>query len=187
MFVDNLLKQVQTECLVAFAHSRITGVAGKGEDGVEVFNNRFVQKDAVAMGKNLAEAIKDLATIETINQKISNIKSIALANMYHHHYSKLTKLMDGYIKTDQGFIEGLVGVHLLAMATQKGYLATEDNSTDNLQYYLDAIALYENEKYVGNEDIKDTVFKMREVSEKIFDDYWKKVKKTNSKNKRKAS
>ena len=31
MFVDSLLKQIQIECLVAFSHSRIIGIAGKGE------------------------------------------------------------------------------------------------------------------------------------------------------------
>ena len=60
MLIDNLLKRVQIECLLAFAHSRISGVAGKEQEGTVIFNNRYVLKDAVQRGKELEEAIKDL-------------------------------------------------------------------------------------------------------------------------------
>lgn len=177
MFVDNLLKRVQTECLVAFAHSRISGVAGKGENGVNIFKNRFVQKDAVNIGKQLENCISHIATIESINEKISNKNNIGLSNMYHHHYTKLLDLLDKAIPKDGKMIEGLIGLHILILATQKGLLTTEDNShNDNLQVYLDTVALYENESYTTDESIKEMVVFMKEVSTKIFNKYFEKQK-----------
>lgn len=184
MFVDNSLKQIQIECLVAFAHSRIIGIAGKGEEGVEVFKNRFVQKDAVNRGKLLSDAIKDLATIDTINEKILKTPNIAIANMYSYHYSKLTSLLDKFIAPNEQFIEGLIGVHLLVLSTKKGYLNYGDN--DNLEFFKETIYLYENDNYVGNQEIKETVLNMREISNKIFNDYWKKPS-NNKKSKRRAA
>ena len=61
MVVDNLIKKVKVECLVAFAHSRILGLGGQHDnDYVEVFNNRFALKKVVNGGKSIVETIKNL-------------------------------------------------------------------------------------------------------------------------------
>ena len=39
MLVDNPLKRVQVDCLMAFCHSRIAGIAGINEKGTVIFNN----------------------------------------------------------------------------------------------------------------------------------------------------
>lgn len=178
MLIDNLLKRVQIECLLAFAHSRISGVAGKEQEGTVIFNNRYVLKDAVQRGKELEEAIKDLSTIEIINQKIGNKNNIGLANMYYHHYTKLLDLLDKAIPKDGQMIEGLIGLHILTLATEKGML-----NDDNLEYFKDTIALYENDNFSKDEIVKANVLFMREISQKIFENYWKKTKKTVSKKK----
>ncbi|MFA9240601.1 MAG: hypothetical protein ACEQSQ_12045 [Candidatus Paceibacteria bacterium] len=176
MLVDTLLKRVQTECLVAFAHSRIAGVAGRGcDDGINIFNNRYILKDVVNTGKKLEDCIKDIATIETINEKISNKNNIGLANMYHHHYTKLLNLLDKSIPKNGQMIEGLIGLHIMILATQKGLIKDEDNS--NIQIYLDTVALYENERFTLDESVKQVVEFMKEVSIKIFNKYFEKVKK----------
>ena len=182
MFIDNLLKRVQIECLLAFAHSRISGVAGKDQEGTVIFNNRYVLKDAVNRGKQLEEAIKDLSTIEIINQKIGNKNNIGLANMYRYHYTKLLDMLDKLIPRDGKMIEGLIGLHILTLATEKGML-----NDDNLEYFKETIALYENDNFSKDEEVKSNVKFMREISEKIFENYWKKTKNTNTKNKRKVA
>lgn len=178
MLIDNLLKRVQIECLLAFAHSRISGIAGKEQEGTVIFNNRYVLKDAVSRGKELEEAVKDLSTIEIINQKIGNKNNIGLANMYHHHCTKLLDLLDKAIPKDGQMIEGLIGLHILTLATEKGML-----NDDNLEYFKDTISLYENDSYSNNEEVKENVLFMREVSQKIFNSFWEKKKKTRNKKK----
>ena len=70
MLIDNLLKKVQVDCLIAFAHSRISGVAGKEQKGVEIFENKQIRQITNEVGHELEDILKVLATIETINQKI---------------------------------------------------------------------------------------------------------------------
>ena len=110
--------------------------------------------------------------------------NIAIANMYSYHYSKLTSLLDKFIAPNEQFIEGLIGVHLLVLSTEKGYLNYGDN--DNIDFFKETIYLYENDNYIGNQEIKETVLNMREVSKKIFSDYWKRPNK-NKKSKRRAA
>lgn len=182
MFVDNLLKKVQIECLVAFAHSRISGVAGKGQDGVEVFENRFVLKKVVNTSRSIEDAIKDLATLEYINKKIADNKNIALSNMYHHHYTKALDIMDSLISKDETFIEGLIGLHILILATEKGYLINEDGSS-NLEVYKEIASYYENENYTTDEAVNNNIKKMKVIAEKIFNKYWEKPKRISKKRK----
>lgn len=181
MFVVGIDKIAQVECLVAFAHSRITGIAGNGQDGVEVFRNRFVQKEAVNHGKQLSDVLKDLAAIEIINSKITSCNN-HVAQLYYNYYSKLTYLLDKYIKSDEVFIEGLIGLHLLILATEKGLL---NNGQDNLDYYYETVKLYENPNYTKDEQTMKTVLRMREITGLIFEDYLRKKKKVSKKRKQK--
>ena len=100
MLIDNPLKRVQVDCLIAFAHSRIAGIAGKEQQGVNIFQNEDVIKVTNEIGHELEDLLKDLATVELINQKISNKNNIGLANMYYHHYTKLLDLLDSAIPKD---------------------------------------------------------------------------------------
>ena len=169
--IDNPLKRVQIECLIAFAHSRITGIAGKGEQGTEIFNSDNVLKDAIESGNELSKVLEELATVETINKKISSVNNIGLSNMYHHHYTKLLNLLDNAIPKDGQMIEGLIGLHILRIASKKGML-----NNDNLDYYNYVINLYENNSYSNDEVVKETVKFMREISENIFNKFWEKKK-----------
>ena len=100
MLIDNPLKRVQVDCLIAFAHSRISGIAGKEQQGVNIFQNKDLIKVTNEIGHELEDLLKDLATVELINQKISNKNNIGLANMYYHHYTKLLDLLDSAIPKD---------------------------------------------------------------------------------------
>lgn len=116
MLVDNPLKRVQVDCLMAFCHSRISGIAGYEQKGVVIFNNKDVLDVATSTGKELENILKDLSTIEMINSKISSPNNIGLANMYHHHYTKLLSLLDNSIAKDEKMIEGLIGLHLMVLS-----------------------------------------------------------------------
>ena len=182
MFALGIEQQIMVECLIAFAHSRITGVAGKGQDGILIFNKKEIQQDAVESGEEMANILKELSTIETINHKIANSKG-HISCMYFNYYSKLTFLMDKHIGADEGFIEGLVGFHLLRLATEKGLIG---NGVDNLDYYNYVIGNYENENYTKDGEVAQTVKNMRVVSNLVFEDFLRKKKKVVNK-KRKAS
>ena len=136
-----------------------------------VFSNRYSEKEAIKKGKDIEDAINEIATIEKINKKIEKCPK-ALANMYYFNYTKLINRLDKLIAKDEGLIEGLIGLHLLYLATQNGMLNYGDEET--IQYYKDSIALYENDNYTSDETINQTVKKMREVAYDIFDFYWKK-------------
>ena len=170
--IDNPLKRVQIECLIAFAHSRIVGIAGKNETNrTDIFNNDKALKEAVESGDELSAVLSELATIETINKKINNKNNIGLASMYHYHYNKLLNLVDNAIPTGGQMIEGLIGLHILRLASEKGML-----NKDNLDYYNYVIGLYENDNYTNDHKVKEVVIFMKEVSEKIFIKYWEKKK-----------
>lgn len=172
MLVDTQEKRIKIECLIAFIHSRITGkMYDENSDVTTVFSNRYSEKNAISKGKEIEKAIEDIATIDSINLKIKKAP-ILLANMYHHNYSKLIKKCDKLIKKDEGLIEGLIGLHLLLLATENGMLNYGDEETIN--YYKDSIALYENDNYTSDESVKETVKKMRVVSEELFKFYWSK-------------
>ena len=179
MLVDNPLKRVQVDCLIAFAHSRIAGVAGKEQEGVKIFQNAEVDKITAEVGKEIEDSLKDLATIEIINSKIANKNNIGLANMYYHHYTKLLNLLDASIPKDRNMIEGLIGLHILSLSCQLGVI-----NKDNLEAYDYMIGLYENPKFTKNAEILKVVENMRVVSKKIFDKFWEKPKKIIKKRKK---
>ena len=179
MLVDNPLKRVQVDCLIAFAHSRIAGVAGKEQEGVKIFQNAEVDKITAEVGKEIEDSLKDLATIEIINSKIANKNNIGLANMYYHHYTKLLNLLDASILKDGNMIEGLIGLHILSLSCQLGVI-----NKDNLEAYDYMIALYENPKFIEDSETLEVVENMRVVSKKIFDKFWEKPKKIIKKRKK---
>ena len=178
MLIDNPLKRVQVDCLIAFAHSRIAGIAGKEQQGVNIFQNEDVIKVTNEIGHELEDLLKDLATVELINQKISNKNNIGLANMYYHHYTKLLDLLDSAIPKDGQMIEGLIGLHILALSAQKGII-----NSDNLESYNYTIGLYENPNFTEDSKALEVVKNMGVVSEKIFIKYWEKPKKIKRKKK----
>lgn len=163
-------KQVKTECMFAFIHSRLSGLMGKGE-GVQIFNQKDALNVVVEIGKDIEDSIKEYSTIDIINRKISK-SPIALANMYNFHYSKLTKILDALIPTNGTLIEGLIGLHLLVLIS-KDILEDSKDLRDNIESYEYTISLYENENYTNNEDTKKTVKKMRVVSNIMYEMYWK--------------
>ena len=169
--IDTLEKKIKIECLIAFIHSRITGVMNDGTNVSLVFSNRYSEKEAIKKGKDIEDAINEIATIDKINKKIEKCPK-ALANMYYFNYTKLINRLDKLIAKDEGLIEGLIGLHLLYLATSNGMLNYGDEET--IQYYKDSIDLYENDNYTSDETINQTVKKMREVAYDIFDFYWKK-------------
>ena len=181
MLVDNPLKMVQVDCLIAFAHSRISGVAGQEQEGIKIFQNAEVDKITAEVGKEIEDSLKDLATIEIINSKIGNKNNIGLANMYYHHYTKLLDLLDASIPKNGNMIEGLIGLHILSLSCQLGII-----KKDNLEAYEYMIGLYEKPEFVKDAETLEVVENMRVVSKKIFDKFWEKpkriIKKGKSKN-----
>ena len=179
MLVDNPLKRVQVDCLIAFAHSRISGVAGQEQEGIKIFQNAEVDKITAEVGKEIEDSLKDLATIEIINSKIGNKNNIGLSNMYYHHYTKLLDLLDASIPKDGHLIEGLIGLHILSLSCQLGII-----NKDNLEAYNYMIGLYENPNFTKNVEILEVVENMRVVSKKIFDKFWEKPKRIVKKRKK---
>lgn len=176
MVIDTQEKRIKIECLIAFIHSRITGKMFREEDegNTYVFSNRYSEKNVVSKGKEIEKAIEDIATIDTINDKIKKAP-IILANMYNYNYLLLVNKLDKSLRENEGLIEGLIGLHLLLLSTESGMLNYGDKET--IQYYKDTIAIYENDNYTSDEDVKETIKNMREISYKLFDFYWKNAKK----------
>jgi hypothetical protein len=179
MLVDNLLKRVQVDCLLAFAHSRIAGVAGKEQEGVKIFQNKEVDKITSEVGKEIEDSLKDLATIDIINSKIGNKNNIGLSNMYYHHYTKLLDLLDASIPKDGHMIEGLIGLHILSLSCDLGII-----NNDNKDAYDYNISLYENTNFIKESNFIEVAKDMRIISKKIFDKYWEKPKKISKKRKK---
>ena len=179
MLVDNPLKRVQVDCLMAFAHSRISGVAGQEQEGVKIFQNAEVDKITAEVGREIEDSLKDLATIEIINSKIGNKNNIGLSNMYYHHYTKLLDLLDASIPKDGHLIEGLIGLHILSLSCDLGII-----NNDNKEAYDYMIGLYENPNFTKNVEISEVVENMRFVSKKIFDKFWEKPKRIIKKRKK---
>lgn len=118
-------KEIQTECLVAFAHSRIIGLMARDceKDNLSsVFCNTYVEKRAKAKAKEIEEYIKDFTTRDIINYKISHSPSKYVASCYHNYYMKLTNLFNKVITEKESVIEILIGIHLLILATEKEYI-----------------------------------------------------------------
>lgn len=169
--VIGIEKIAQVECLIAFAHSRISGLQGKGQQGTQIFKNADVEKNAVESGRELEEALKDLATFEMVNNKIKQGNSY-VSCLYYNYYNKLKFLFNKHIKVGEDLIEGLVGLHLLIKASEKGLI-----NQDNLDYYKWVVELYENENFTQDERVKQVVKNMRTVSELVFEEYLRKKKK----------
>lgn len=181
MVVDkNTTYDIKVECLVAFIHSRISGLAGKDQNGIEVFSNKSNQKKAVYVGDEIQSTLDLLCTVEIINEKIS--KSLPfVSSMYHYHYTKLLNLLDKEIPKDGELIEGLIGLHLLVMCIENKMVGDEEGGL--LEYFKETIEMYENENYTSCEKVKETVKFMREVSSKVFNQYWEKPKRKSKKRK----
>ena len=113
MLIDNPLKRVQVDCLMAFCHSRIAGVAGVNEKGTVIFNNDDVMNVAVESGKDLESILKEVASVEYINSKIENKNNIGLANMYHHHYNKLLNANLSILQSFVHLAELIYLIHLI--------------------------------------------------------------------------
>ena len=178
MLIDNPLKRVQVDCLMAFCHSRIAGVAGANEKGTVIFNNDDVMNVTAESGKDLESILKEVASIEYINSKIENKNNIGLANMYHHHYNKLLNELDKSIPPNGQMIEGLIGLHLMVLSSKLGII-----NSDNLEYFEYLIGLYENENYINNSHFLEVVKNMGVISKKIFDKFWEKPKRISKKRK----
>jgi hypothetical protein len=179
MLVDNLLKRVQVDCLIAFAHSRIAGVAGQEQIGVRIFKDANTDKVTAEAGKEIEDSLKGLATIEIINSKIGNKNNIGLANMYYHHYTKLLDLLDDSIPKDRHMIEGLIGLHILSLSCDLGII-----NNDNKEAYEYMIGLYEKPEFIENIETLEVVENMKIVSKKIFDKFWEKPKRIIKKRKK---
>ena len=171
-------KEIQTECLVAFAHSRIIGLMARDceKDNLSsVFCDIHVEKKAKAKAKEIEEYIQDLATRDIINHKIANSPSKYIATCYHNYYMKLTNLFNKIISNKESVIEVLIGIHLLILATEKGYIGNE-NGEDDIEYYKGLLVFFKEEIYLS-ELTKQTVERMKEATKKIFELYWVKDRK----------
>ncbi len=88
---------------------------------------------------------------------------------------KLTNLFNKIISNKESVIEVLIGIHLLILATEKGYIGNE-NGEDDIEYYKGLLVFFKEEIYLS-ELTKKTVDRMEEVTRIIFDLYWLKDKK----------
>lgn len=181
-------KEIQIECLVAFAHSRIIGLMTKDcekENLSNVFCNIYVEKKAKNKTTEIEEYVKGLTTRDIINHKIANSSNKYIASCYHNYYMKLSDLFDKTISDKEPVIEVLIGIHLLIFATEQEYIGNI-NGEDDIAYYRGLLAYFKKEIYLS-ELSKLTVDRMEEATKLIFDNYWKKEKKklASKKNKKK--
>ena len=178
----NLIEQIKTECLFAFCHSRINGVAGKDEEGQRIFDNQETSNFMIKSADYLSMELSKFATIDTINDKITNCNNVNISRMYNERYNHLLNLLDksiplpdkvediedtkarGYVKGS--FIEALIGLHLIALYLEKDSRQKAINI--KVEDITEIITKFETETNTSRRLIND----MAKFSTIIFHKYW---------------
>lgn len=178
----NLIEQIKTECLFAFCHARINGVAGKDETGQRIFDNQETSDFMVNSADCLSKELSKFATIETINDKITKCPNTNIATMYNARYNHLLNLLDSSIPlpdkvediedTKQrgykkgSFIEALIGLNLIALYLESD--SREKAIKINVKDISDVLFKFEKETNTSIKLIRD----MAKFSTIIFHKYW---------------
>ena len=187
----NLIEQIKTECLFAFCHARINGVAGKDEKGVRIFNNQETDEFMIKSADLLSAELSRFATIDSVNDKITKCPNTNIAVMYNARYNHLLDLLDasiplpdvvediedtkkrGYLKGS--FIEGLIGLNLIALYLESD--SREKAINIKVEDITNIISKFENETNTSRRLIND----MAKFSTIIFYKYWNAKSKTKRK------
>ena len=190
----NLIEQIKTECLFAFCHARINGVAGKNEKGVRIFNNQETDDFMIKSTDLLSAELSKIATIDSVNDKITKCPNSNIAVMYNARYNHLLNLLDasiplpdvvediedtkkrGYLKGS--FIEGLIGLNLIALYLESD--SREKAINIKVEDTTNIISKFETETNTSRRLIND----MAKFSTIIFHKYWNAKSKTKTKRKK---
>ena len=178
----NLIEQIKTECLFGFCHSRINGVAGKDEEGIRIFDNQETSNFMIKSADCLSIELSKFATIDTINDKITNCNNVNISRMYNERYNHLLNLLDksiplpdkvediedtktrGYVKGS--FIEALIGLNLIALYLESD--SREKAINIKVEDITNIIVKFETETNTSRRLIND----MAKFSTIIFHKYW---------------
>lgn len=160
-------KQIQSECLIAFIHSRLIGLGKPSDLPVKkAFDEKNCSEKARYIGIYYENKLSKIATFQKIQNKISP-KNYALSKIYYSSYKKLEHIFDKYAPTGTEVIEGLIGLNLLSLYAE---LWDYHNLNIDFERLTSAMTLYEQQV---NDDI---IFKnMAKLAENIYEDYTKYV------------
>lgn len=178
----NLIEQIKTECLFAFCHARINGVAGKDEPGERIFNSHDLDDYMIKSAETLSTELAKFGTIESVDNKITKCPNTNIAIMYNARYNHLLNLLDSSIPlpdkvediedTKQrgykkgSFIEALIGLNLIALYLESD--SREKTINIKVEHISEIIAKFETETNTSRRLISD----MAKFSTIIFDKYW---------------
>lgn len=167
-----LSQKIKLESFCAFVHSRFVGI---GEFKTESDTCIFEDKNEVSFlnekGTPIIKYLATIGTLDSINKKISDSKSVLIANMYHDNYSKLLKLLEDKVKDGDEVIMSVIGIGLLTcyMEDEK-----QEKTLDiNLQDLMDIYFYYESK---SNKHLK-IVREMMKISAYVVEKYFKETKK----------
>lgn len=177
----NLIEQIKTECLFAFCHARINGVAGKDEMGERIFNSHDLDDYMIKSAETLSTELAKFGTIESVNNKITKCLNTNIAIMYNARYNHLLNLLDSSIPlpdkvediedTKQrgykkgSFIEALIGLNLIALYLESD--SREKSINISVKDITDIISKFETETNTSRRLIND----MAKFSTIIFHKY----------------
>lgn len=165
----NIKKQIQSECIIAFIHSRLKGLGKDSDIDIKpVFNSEKLSEKAIYAGAYYRNKLEKISSFEKVQNILSTSKNFKLADIYYKSYEKLGILLDKYAPTGSEVIEGLIGLNMLVM-----YLEYFNHHKLNIDFERinHHIALY------ANEANDDKIYKdMAKLAGNIFDDYIKYIK-----------
>lgn len=166
-----LSQKIKLETFCAFVHSRFVGIGQfETKKDICIFKDKSQAYFLNEKGNPIIKYLATIGTLETINKKISDGKSVLIANMYHDNYSKLLKLLEDKVKDGDDVIMSVIGVGLLTcyMEDEK-YKKTLDI---DLQDLIDIYYFFESK---SNKHLT-MVREMMKISAYVVEKYFKETK-----------
>lgn len=163
----NVKKRIEEECLIAFIHSRLTGL-GKANnlDTTKAFEDDNLSEKAQYAGNKYSKILEKVSSFDQIQKKLSQNRSFQVCEWYYISYKSLEKIFDKHCPIGSEVIEGQIGMNLLALYLE--YWSNPKIKTD-FEKLASAMTLYE------KATSKEVHRNMLTIATKVYKDYAKQV------------
>jgi len=165
-----LSERIKLECFCAFIHSRMIGLDIEENDnsGEVIIKDEQIQDELYEQKDHFVAALEKIATLETINRKISDTRSVTIANMYHKNYTTLLKLIEENVAAGQEYVPAFLGSCMLVSYFEK------DKNEEKINIKLNDLILVITHFETKSDENKKTVLKMMKAAHEITEKYWSK-------------
>lgn len=161
----NVKKRIEEECLIAFIHSRLTGL-GKANnvDTTKAFEDKRLSEKAQYAGNKYSKILEKVSSFDKIQKKLAQNRSFQVCEWYYISYKSLEKIFDKHCPIGSEVIEGQIGMNLLAL-----YLEYWSNPRIKIDYVKQSSATNLYEKATSKEVHRN----MLTIATKVYTDYAK--------------